>query len=146
MINYLLILFFLLSIAVVVDIYFHLKHKSVLEHILVTNTYYEKILLLKQIISLDDVAYTREKIKNNIGDRRYKKVKNLFLHYDDDYLNYVKDLGELNDADKMLDFDNKKKELGDMVYRKDYAKAAQYLAELYKEKVLNKNGHQKREK
>lgn len=143
MINYLIFLTVLFFFVLLIDIYFHVRHKSILEHLVVTNNYYEKILLLKQVISLDDVAYTREKIRRNLGDKKYKKVQNLFLHYDDDYLNYLKDLGSIKDAEKNIDFDKVKKNLGDMIYYKDYTKAAQHIADLHKEKVLENKKRRK---
>jgi hypothetical protein len=136
MINLLFALLLIFILALLLDVYFHLRHRNILEHVLVTHNYYEKILLLKQIINSDDIAHTREKIRQNIGDRRYAQVKNLLLHYDDDYLNYLKELGELSEAEKTFDFEKHRKKIGDFIYRKDYAKASKYLAGVHRDKTL----------
>lgn len=116
------------------DVYLRLQHEKTLTHIIVTNNYYEKILLLKKIITPRDITYTRRKIREIVGERDYEKIKEIFLHHDDDYLKIVADLSNAKKID-VSDYKRRKKILSDLIYNKKYAEAMAHLTKLHKEKV-----------
>lgn len=128
--SYLYIIFYLFVVFVLLDIYIGLKHQKVLSHIIITNNYYEKILLLKKIITLKDIAETRQRVREEVGERNYEKIKDIFLHYDYDYINEA----GLDKVDRI-----NKDRIKEFLYHRDYSKATKHLIKIQKEQIKKKN-------
>jgi hypothetical protein len=128
------IFFLILSIATLIAINLRSgwNHKRLLCHLIITNNYYEKILLLKKIITHDDIAETRRQIKERLGEADYEKVKDIFLNYDLEYLQTAADLNleEMNVENRRTIL----KKIKDLLYHKKHTEAMRLLGEINREK------------
>ena len=71
------------------------------------------------------------KIKEDVGKKKFEKIKKTFLEYDEDYLEALEEL----DGTSKKELKKNKRIIRDLIYQKDYAKAWQRLTLMHNETI-----------
>jgi hypothetical protein len=129
------IILILFIILVAINIQSRLDYRRILSHLIITSNYYERILLLKKVISYQDIIKTRQKVKEKLGIKNYERIKEVILEHDDEYLKLLADVV----GDKRLSIAKKKREkkiIGELIYHRKSIEALKHFSDLRRRIVL----------
>ncbi len=123
--------FLLLSFLLLYSVYHKLEKINLLaKHNTIVLSYYEKLLLKKEIINLHDVFESRRLIRIDVDDKKYKKLVKTVVSCDKDF----KELKRyISYSDKYKNSSVMEEMAEDAVYKKNHIDVLEIL------KIINKN-------
>jgi len=129
----------LVLIFVLIDIYYRFRKTQgnifLLRFIALLVIRFEKLLLKEKFIDSNEVEYTRNLIREQISDKDFQKLKNIFLSLDPDYHNALVALfGSETITDKKAQKE-KQFSLKDIIFNRQYRRLKNFIKEVEKKNI-----------